>query len=105
MIANNKYTNKSKMYFFNGDLCYEKHKKRKRIGKVRPELTFNGIIIKGYTQKLVLEKRLKESYETTHVESWGRGYVSDKGKNKWKVLFTLYLKGFLSDKLGFMFPL
>lgn len=53
---------------------------------MRPELTFNGIIIKGYTQKLVLEKRLKESYGTTHVNSWGRGYISDKGKNKWKIL-------------------
>ena len=32
MIANNKYRNKSKMYFFlNGNHCYEKHKKRKRI--------------------------------------------------------------------------
>lgn len=38
-------------------------KKRKRIGKVRPELTFNGIIIKGYAQKLVLEKRLKKVME------------------------------------------
>ena len=68
MIANNKYTTKVKCTFFNRDHCYEKHKKRKRIGKVRPELTFNGIIIKGYTQKLVLEKRLKESYGITHVD-------------------------------------
>lgn len=86
MIANNKYTNKSKMYFFNGDHCYEKHKKRKRIGKVRPELTFNGIIIKGYTQKLVLEKRLKESYGITHVDTWGRDIFQIKGRTSGKSL-------------------
>ena len=38
-----------------------KNIKRERIGKVRLELTFNEIIRKGYTQKLALEERYKES--------------------------------------------
>lgn len=62
MIAKNKYTNKSKMYFFFFIMITAmKNIKRERIGKVRLELTFNEIIRKGYTQKLALEERYKES--------------------------------------------
>ena len=64
MIAKNKYTNKRKMhlfFFFKIVITAMKNIKRERIGKVRPELTFNEIIRKGYTQKLALEKRYKVS--------------------------------------------
>lgn len=74
ITANNKYTNKSKIEFFDDNQRCKENKKR--IGNVGLEGFFNGIVRKDFTKKLALEEGFEESEGTSFVNIWGGGVTS-----------------------------